>query len=297
MGYYLKCPLCDSESTGLHFQTVDFFLSNEPFTLFKCGSCGFIFTQDHPDERIIGRYYASDDYLSHNNSAKGFSSSIYRLTRSLMLKKKRGIIRKFTGLKSGNLLDIGSGTGHFISEMKMAGWQVQGIEINDKARGYAAVSLGVDVISPEQISSLPASSFDCITMWHVLEHFQEPFRYASEISRLLKPGGTCVTALPNCASFDAEYYRKFWAAYDVPRHLWHFSPSTFKLFAEKAGFIVRKIRSLPLDVFYISMLSEKYRGGNLYFLNGIIKGIWFSARAIFRIQKRSSLIFFLQKNN
>jgi SAM-dependent methyltransferase len=295
MVHYNKCPLCDSEDAVLYIQTNDFFLSAEPFSIFKCRSCGFVFTQDHPDEGAISLYYASEDYLSHNDSAKGLSGNLYRFSRRLMLKRKRGLLKKLTGSDTGNLLDIGSGTGHFISEMKKTGWKVLGIEINENARKYSISSLGVEVIPPEEISLLQPESFDCVTMWHVLEHFQYPFGYASEIRRLLKPGGTCVVALPNCSSFDADHYRKFWAAYDVPRHLWHFTPGTFSLFAEKTGFKIKSVRSLPLDVFYISILSEKYKGSNFNFLKGITIGLWYSICALFEMKKRSSLIFLLQK--
>jgi len=295
MSHYSNCPLCGSENPGLHIQTNDFFLTGEPFSLFRCTFCGFVFTQDHPDEENIGRYYASEDYLSHNDSAKGFSSALYRFSRSIMLRMKRRIIESATGLKKGNLLDTGSGTGHFLAEMKRAGWDVQGIEINEKARNYSTSVHGVNVIDPGMILSIPSGSYDCITMWHVLEHFQDPFSYASEILRLLKPDGICIIALPNRSSYDATYYKKFWAAYDVPRHLWHFSPLTFSLFAEKTGFRLRSIRRLPLDVFYISMLSEKYRETKLHNLKGLIKGIWFYILSSFNRNRSSSLIYILQK--
>jgi SAM-dependent methyltransferase len=296
MGHYNKCPLCDSEKIWLHIQTNDFFLSAEPFSLFRCHSCGFVFTQDHPDEASVSRYYASEEYLSHNDSAKGLSGTLYRFSRRLMLKKKRGILLKSTGLNTGNILDIGSGTGHFLSEMKRAGWNVLGIEINEKAREYAVAAMDVDTVVPDEISSFPDGSFDCITMWHVLEHFQDPYKYASETARLLKPGGTCIIALPNSNSFDADHYRKFWAAYDVPRHLWHFNPKTFSLFGGKTGFIIKSVKCLPLDVFYISMLSEKYKGNRLGFLTGIIKGVWFSFLSLFNRRKCSSLIYILKRN-
>jgi len=295
MIHYRNCPLCDSANPGLYIQTNDFFLSAEPFSLFRCTLCGFIFTQDHPDEETIGRYYASEDYISHNDSAKGFSSALYRFARNIMLDEKRRIIEKATGLKNGSLLDAGSGTGHFLSEMKKAGWDVTGIEINEKARQYSVSVHGVDVIDPGLMPNLPAGSFDCITMWHVLEHFQDPYKYISEISRLLKPEGICITAMPNGGSYDAAYYKKFWAAYDVPRHLWHFSPVTFNLFAEKTGFRIKAIRRLPLDVFYISMLSEKYRKTKLHFLSGIFKGFLFAFLSIFRKEKTSSLIYILKR--
>lgn len=295
MIHYGKCPLCSSDNTGLHLRIIDHFLSKESFKLFKCGNCGFVFTQDHPEENNIGRYYESDDYISHNDSTGGFSNRLYRFSRRIMLKKKRGLVKKITGLKTGNLLDIGSGTGYFIAEMKKAGWSVKGIEINAKAREFSVSHFGLEIIPPEQMSSLPSGNFDCITLWHVLEHFHDPFSYASEILRLLKPGGICVTALPNCSSFDAIHYREFWAAYDVPRHLWHFTPATFRVFAEKTGFNLIGIRNLPLDVFYISTLSEKYKKNKFAFISGIINALWFSTLSFFRKTGSSSIIYLLRK--
>lgn len=294
MVHYKICPLCSSEKISLYLETNDFFLTSEPFSLFRCSDCGFVFTQDHPDEKDIGRYYKSVEYLSHNDSVKGFSGRLYRASRKIMLITKRKLITRATGIKKGNLLDIGSGTGHFIREMKEAGWQVSGIEIDEKVRLHSESSFNLKVHSPDEIQSLPSGSYDCITMWHVLEHFQYPFKYALEIKRLLKPDGICLVALPNRFSFDAEHYRKFWAAYDVPRHLWHFSPFTFRLFAEKTGFRIIHTGSLPLDVFYISMLSEKYCGAKLHLIAGLITGKWFWFLSSFNIEKRSSLYYILK---
>jgi SAM-dependent methyltransferase len=292
---YGICPLCDSDDCRLHLQTNDFFLSGEPFSLVRCRTCGFIFTCSPPDEKSIGNYYASEEYLSHNDSAKGLTSVLYRFARKLMLVKKRKLVERISGKKSGRLLDIGSGTGHFLREMKESGWTVNGIEINDKARKYSVSENNVEVEIPEQLSTYLSGSYDCVTMWHVLEHFHDPFQYASETKRLLKPGGICIIALPNCNSYDAEYYKKFWSAYDVPRHLWHFSPSTFSFFADRAGFTIKAIRSLPLDVFYISALSEKYKGIKFHFIAGMLKGIWFGFLSLFTKEKSSSLVYILEK--
>jgi 2-polyprenyl-3-methyl-5-hydroxy-6-metoxy-1,4-benzoquinol methylase len=297
MVHHDKCPLCHSENIRQFLQTRDHFLSRETFELYKCFDCGFVITQDYPEENFIGRYYASDDYVSHNDSASGFLNNLFRLSRIIMLRGKKSIVKRHTGLKNGSLLDIGSGTGHFISVMKKAGWRVKGVEINEKAREYSVSRFGLEVIPREQLSSLPSLSFDCITLWHVLEHLDDPVKYASEILRLIKPGGMCIIALPNCNSEDAQYYNKFWAAWDVPRHLWHFTPDTFRLFSEKAGFTVSKISCLPLDVFYISVLSERYKESNFSFIKGIIKGLWFTLRSLFRATGSSSLVYFLQKKN
>ncbi|MBE3095332.1 MAG: class I SAM-dependent methyltransferase [Actinobacteria bacterium] len=295
MVHHKVCPLCSSEKILLHLRCIDHLISKEEFAIYKCQVCGFEFTQDYPEEAETGRYYESDDYISHSDTSKGFSNKIYRLVRSAMLLRKRNIIKKVTDLHRGSLLDIGSGTGYFAATMKKAGWQVKGIEINEKARDLSISRFGLEIIGPEQISTLEADSFDCITLWHVLEHFHDPFKYASDIHRLLKPGGLCLVALPNCSSYDAKHYGRFWAAYDVPRHLWHFNPSTFSLFAEKSGLILEKIRTLPLDVFYISLLSERYKCSGLSFITGIAKAKLFAFLSVFRKRKSSSVIYLLRK--
>ena len=155
-----------------------------------------------------------------------------------MLQKKKNIIKNVTGLQMGSLLDIGSGTGHFADTMKKAGWKVNGIEINKKARDFSVSRFGLEIIGPDRISELEANSFDCITLWHVLEHFHDPLKYSSDILKLLKPDGVCVVALPNCNSYDAKYYKDYWAAYDVPRHLWHFNPVIFQDFFGKSRILI-----------------------------------------------------------
>ncbi|MEI6048210.1 MAG: class I SAM-dependent methyltransferase [Bacteroidota bacterium] len=297
MAHHDVCPLCSSEKISLHSGCTDHFLSNEVFAVFKCSSCSFEFTQDYPEENEIGKYYESDDYISHSGTSTGFSNKIYHVARNIMLLKKRSIIENVTGLKKGSLLDIGSGTGHFAVAMKKAGWQVKGIEINEKARDYSISQFGLEIFGPERMTTLTANSFDCITLWHVLEHFHDPYKYASDIVRLLKPGGLCLIALPNSSSYDALYYRQFWAAYDVPRHLWHFNPSTFRIFSDKTGFIIEKLRNLPLDVFYISILSERYKGSKISFLAGMIKALLFTFFAVFKRSRRSSIIYILRKKN
>jgi 2-polyprenyl-3-methyl-5-hydroxy-6-metoxy-1,4-benzoquinol methylase len=295
MVHHKVCPLCSSEKIFLQFRCVDHLISKEIFELFKCQACDFEFTQDYPEEAEIGKYYKSDNYISHSDTSKGFSNKIYRLARKVMLRKKRSIIENVTGLQKGSLLDIGSGTGHFASAMKKAGWLVKGVEINEKARDFSVSHFGLEIIVPEYVSALKENSFDCITLWHVLEHFHDPLKYTSEIIRLLKPGGLCLIALPNCSSFDAKYYGKDWAAYDVPRHLWHFNPSSFRIFSEKTGLVLENHGNLSLDVFYISILSEKYRGSKLAFMTGFFKALIFAFSSVLKKNKYSSIIYLLRK--
>ena len=295
MVHYNNCPLCSSAEIRLRLICTDHFKSKESFPVWICSVCGFSFTQDPPDEGSIGHYYESDDYISHNDSSKGLVNKIYRMVRKRMLRKKRSIVNNETGLEKGTILDIGSGTGHFAAEMRNAGWIVRGIEINEKARNASVENFGLGILSPADISSLESNSFDSITLWHVLEHFNDLYSYINEINRLLKPGGTCIIALPNISSCDADHYGQYWAAYDVPRHLWHFNPDTFGFLFEGRGFRMINIRPLPLDVFYISILSERYKGNRMAFFLGMVKGSYFALRAFFNKRKSSSLIYTLKK--
>jgi SAM-dependent methyltransferase len=288
------CPLCNSERISLFLKCTDHLVSKEIFDLFRCKSCGFVFTREYPDENSIGKHYESDDYISHDDKAKGFLNRIYLPVRNIMLQKKRRISIKTTRLRKGKILDIGCGTGYFAGTMKKAGWDVTGIEPNVKARDYGSGRFGINVLSPEQISDLPDHSFDLVTMWQVMEHFHDPFSYATEILRLLKPGGVCLCAMPNCSSFDAEHYREFWAAYDVPRHLWHFTPETYRVFSEKTGFQITGTRPLPFDVFYISILSEKNKGTRFPFMTGMLIGFMFSLLSLFDKKRSSSLTYYVK---
>lgn len=295
MVHHNSCPLCSSGRLNPKFTCTDHFVSGEKFNVVSCTECGFTFTQDHPGEDDAGRYYESEEYISHSDTSKGIVNKLYRAARNFMLKRKVQLVKKSTGKKTGKILDIGSGTGYFANAMKLEGWNAEGIEINEKARNFSKNEFRLDVYDPSEIQNLESGAYDCITLWHVLEHFHDPDRYMREISRLLKPGGRCVIALPNSGSYDNEYYGEYWAAWDVPRHLWHFTPETFRKYCEKSSFELINIKSLPLDVFYISMLSEKYRGSKASFLKGIIIGKWFFIKTLFNKVRASSLIYILRK--
>ncbi len=289
------CPLCSSEKVSYYLTCTDHLISRQEFELYKCTQCGFIFTHEYPEEKEIGRYYDSENYISQDDRAKGIINKAYVAVRDIMLQRKLRIVEIATGLIRGNILDIGCGTGYFAGTMKEAGWIVTGIEPNKKARDFGVSRFGIQVLSPDRISDLPDKSFDCITMWHVMEHLYDPKWYSDEISRLLQPNGICLAALPNSDSSDAGYYAGHWAAFDVPRHLWHFNPSTVELFWAKKGFEVVRIECLALDVFYISILSEKNKGSRLPFIKGLGIGGFFALKSAFNKNKCSSLIYFLRK--
>lgn len=294
MVHHNNCPLCKAAETDPFLTCTDHLVSRKKFQLFRCRNCSFVFTNDYPGENDSALYYESDEYISHTDSHKTLFEKIYRQARNIMLKRKRKVVCKSSGLSAGNILDIGCGTGHFLNEMKQSGWQVTGVEINRKAREYAAENFSLKVIPPIEITSLPDKTYDSVTLWHALEHLHNPDEWLGVIKRLLKTGGKVIVALPNCLSFDAAHYGSEWAAWDVPRHLWHFSPVTFDLLIRTAGFKPIGIKVLPLDVYYISILSEKHKGSSIPEMKGMSKALLYSLLSFFRPGRSSSLIYVLE---
>lgn len=289
-----NCLLCKSSEIRLLHACTDHLVTREDFEVYSCMNCGFVFTMDYPVETEAGKYYDSDDYISHTGSNRNILESLYNLARKLMLSRKRNILKRSCGTSGLSILDIGSGTGHFLDLMKRSGWEVTGIEISPKAREFSAMNFGINALPPEKTESLPTRSFDCITFWHSLEHVYDLHGMFSGIKRVLKPGGSVIVALPNNSSWDANHYGKDWAAWDVPRHLWHFTPRSFSLLAGISGFKITGIIPLPFDVFYISILSEKYRGSKIPYIAGFVKGFVFSVLSAFTIRRSSSLVYILK---
>jgi 2-polyprenyl-3-methyl-5-hydroxy-6-metoxy-1,4-benzoquinol methylase len=210
-----------------------------------------------------------------------------------MLNRKYKHIISVSGKKSGELLDIGAGTGYFVNYMNNKGFEAEGIEVDNDARLVAKENFGIELKSADAVYDLEKEKYDIITMWHVLEHIHDLNGYMQKIREALKPGGIFVCALPNFTSFDASHYRNNWAAYDVPRHLWHFSPQFFYNFAGAHFFEVIKKAPMPLDAIYISLLSEKIKKGSI--IAGFIKGGWFAFKSFFKKDKASSIIYFMIK--
>lgn len=289
--HYKRCSLCGCSDVAVYCECRDYVVTGETFAVYRCPVCLLEFTQSPPDESESGRYYSSENYIPHSDSVRSLTGRIYYIIRQIMLRRKRRLVKRETGKSGGALLDYGSGTGHFAAAMKKAGWNVTGLELNDKAREYSTKSLGIKAIRPDEINRLPSGSFDCITFWHVLEHLSDIKGIMAEVKRLLRPGGVGLIALPNNMSYDSMYYRNYWAAYDVPRHLWHFNPVSFTNFAARSGFEVKSMNRLPFDVFYISVLSGKYRGSRIAFFTGIIKGFVFFFLSLFDIARSSSIVY------
>ena len=285
------CPLCGSDALESAMECKDYYASGETYVLEKCSKCGFLFTQNVPDETEIGRYYETPAYISHSDTRKGLTNSLYHIVRKYMLKRKRLLVEKISGRTNGNLLDYGTGTGYFAQTMKEAGWHVTAIEKSEQARKTALDNFGLQVDSEQTFSQLQSGTFHVITLWHVLEHLQNLNEMWEQLRRQLTSDGHLVVAVPNCQSSDAGYYGNMWAAYDVPRHLWHFSPETMRQFAEKHGFRLIRTLPMPFDAFYVSILSEKYRQTALPFIKGMCSGLRAWLRACRQPDKSSSLIY------
>lgn len=286
-----KCPACDSTNIRLVFDCTDHTVSAQKFGIWQCAHCSLRFTQDIPPPNEIGKYYKSENYISHTETNKGIINWLYLHVRTFTLALKRRFIENETGMKQGALLDIGAGAGAFTNYMHQHGWNVEGVEPDKSAIERASQQYGLSLRSSSDLFSLAHHSFDVITMWHVLEHVHELHEYIDQAIQLLKANGRLFIGVPNYTSFDADHYGQAWAAYDVPRHLYHFSPAAMQDLMHRHKCVIEKMQPMWFDSFYVSMLSEKYKTGRA----SIIKGFWFGLKSNFKAlsnkRKASSIIY------
>ena len=286
------CHICGSSSFETHIVSKDFSVSKEDFTIVKCKGCNFHFTNPRPSDKELAKYYISDHYISHNNTSKNLFEKTYQLVRKITIRTKYNLVSDF--FKSGRILDIGCGTGDFLHKCNKKNWNTKGIEPSAVARKQAVENHNLDVEESTDLRKLNGE-FDIITMWHVLEHVTELNNTVSEIRKLLSADGKAIIAVPNLESFDSYYYKKFWAAYDLPIHLYHFSKTSITKLFEKHGFSLRKTKGMKFDSFYVSMLSEEHKTGNKNFLKSIIIGSISNFFGIFTKRGFSSTIYVFEK--
>lgn len=291
--HYTNCPVCGSANLQAGFLVKDYTVSGESFPLVTCNDCTLRFTQDVPDAASIGPYYKSEDYISHTNTAKGLINRLYHSVRKRTLVGKRKLIQKHTGLSQGKLLDIGSGTGAFLQEMKQAGWQVTGLEPDEDARAIAKDQNGMELLATEKLYELEPG-FDAITLWHVLEHVHDLHSYVEQMRKLLSPHGRLFIAVPNYTSKDAEAYKQYWAAYDVPRHLYHFSPRSIDVLMDTNGLKVEHYLPMWYDSFYISLLSSRYQKGNTNWPGAAWQGLRSNIKAVGDAKRCSSIVYVIK---
>jgi SAM-dependent methyltransferase len=248
-----------------------------------------------PGEGEIGKYYQSETYVSHSDTRTGLVNKLYHRVRKITLSAKRKLVIKETGVSSGSILDVGCGTGAFLSAMRRAGWNITGLEPDDAARQKAASLYNIHPLPPAALFNMGAGTFDAITMWHVLEHVHSLHDYVKQLSIILKDRGVLLVAVPNHTSADAKRYRENWAAWDVPRHLYHFSPYSMRLLMENHGLTVKKVMPMWYDSFYVSMLSEPFRHGKGNIIRAGLNALYSNLAAVFNTEKCSSVIYIIQK--
>lgn len=273
----------------IYLTVKDYTVSGETFGLYRDEKMDMLITFPKPNENDLHKYYESEAYISHTDGKGSLVEVLYQFVKKFALRKKVGLINELHPNK-GKILDIGAGTGDFLAVAKSNGWNILGIEPSEKAKTIAGKK---GVIFAESMQSLEKQSFDVITMWHVLEHVPNLEEQIKELKRLLKPDGTIIVAVPNFRSFDAKYYRRFWAGFDVPRHLWHFSKKAIKQLFLKEKMKIEKILPMKFDAFYVSLLSEKYKTGHMNFFKAFYIGLKSNYKAKKRFQY-SSLVYVIK---
>jgi ubiquinone/menaquinone biosynthesis C-methylase UbiE len=287
------CPCCAAPAFEPYIAPTDYTVSQQIFEVVRCVTCGFLFTNPRPATQEIGYYYQSENYISHSNTNKGLISKLYKIVRNFALKSKIKLVQKYH--TSGILLDIGCGTGEFLNVAAQQGFDAQGIEPDDNARNAGIKNYALNIKNENHLQHIAPNSVAVLTMWHVLEHVHQLQKRISLINNVLQKGGVAIVAVPNPHSYDAQHYKKYWAGYDVPRHLYHFTPQLLRQMFEKQGLKPLQTKIMPFDGFYVSLLSEQYKTEKMNYL----KGFWIGLKSLVAAQqntdKGSSQIYIFVK--
>lgn len=284
-----ECPVCKSQSITPFLNCTDFTVSHETFSVKRCETCSLGITSPRPELEKLGEYYQSEEYISHSGKTSGGIGHIYKAARSFALNWKARVVD--TQKPEKTALDFGCGTGEFLNTLKNKGWKIEGVEPSDSARQKAESITGQNI--NRELTQLLGKQFDVITAWHVIEHVPNLTETIQQLKALLKKDGTIFIAVPNYESADAKKYKEFWAGYDVPRHLWHFSKKGMTMLLQSHQLTVTNIIPMKLDAYYVSMLSERYqnKGNSLATLTkGFLSGFK-SNSAARKTTNHSSLIY------
>lgn len=287
-----RCPLCGGMNTYHYTDCRDSAVSGESYSLARCPDCGLIHTLNPPTDEDKSAYSKLSQELNRADHPKEPLDKLYFHTRFLNVRRRVRIVKEQSRLKTGRLLNYGAKSGYFSNAMENRGWKVSSLEEHHEKRVFSLEMFHHRMMEPDELESLPRESFDEVTLWHTLEHQNNPGKLIEKLKTLLKPNGLMFIALPNTDSLDAAWYGNDWAAWDVPRHLWHFNINSMIRFGLQHGLILQHHQQLPLDTFYIAMLSERNRGTRHYILKGGLKGLhfWLKTR---RDRKGSSTIVYV----
>lgn len=257
--------------------------------MYECRFCSLRFTQNAPCATAIKRYYHAQHYVSHNETRAGLINFLFHQVRFITLRQKRKLVQRYTRMKIGMHLDYGAGSGAFVHHMEQAGWNSIGMEPDAGARETALRRYNVSVYDAADDAIILPGTYNAITLWHVLEHVHALHETVEKLKNALAPGGRLFIAVPNYTAADARYYGAYWAAYDVPRHLYHFSPAAMQELLQLHQLQLLDMRPMWFDSFYVSLLSEKYRKGNM--LNAVWQGFLSNLKAWGNPARCSSVVY------
>jgi len=288
-----SCPICLSSDLQKKFNCTDHSTSKEKFTIVSCETCDFKFTNPRPKDKSLGSYYKSDKYISHTNNKKGLFNWMYHTVRKYSITTKLNLLKKIS--KNKNHLDIGCGTGEFLNACKNSGFKTEGIEPSKLAREQAIKNYNLSVTHNTELDQFKSSQFDTISMWHVLEHIPELNKTIREFNRILNKNGKVIIAVPNHNSWDAKYYKEYWAGWDTPIHLWHFSKLSIEKIFKIHDFKLIEKKPMLFDSYYVSLLSEEFKTGKKKYVKGFTIGLLSNIIGIFSKRGCSSIIYVFEK--
>jgi 2-polyprenyl-3-methyl-5-hydroxy-6-metoxy-1,4-benzoquinol methylase len=280
------CPVCESPLDS-YMETKDFFGQQEGFELLKCPSCGLIETNPQPDPKEILKYYKSNSYVSHGQSKGYIFDQVYRKIQKRNHLYKYKHIVKHKG-KGNLLLDYGAGNGSFATYMQHRSFEVTAVEPDQEA----IKGLDQKIHNHSSLQDINGP-FDVITSFHVVEHVHELDTLFGLLKKNLAPDGVLMLALPNYQSYDAQYYQEYWAGYDVPRHLHHFTRSSLYQQCQKFELKIVDTQPLIFDSYYVSLLSEQYKKSKFALIRGGYHG-WKSNRKARKTGLYSSLLYIIK---
>ena len=293
---FSPCPICNKEDIASLLHTKDYSLTGDDFQIIQCANCTLEYTDPSPSKEAIAPYYNFPSYISHTDTKEGLVNQIYHKVRNYTLTQKTNWVQSlFTGHK-GQLLEVGAGTGAFAHSMLKKGWKVTALEPDAASRKKALENYDINLLPIEELFQLEPAKYEVITLWHVLEHVHDLNAYMKTFHSLLKPNGRLIIAVPNYTSYDAGFYMNFWAAYDVPRHLYHFSPLSMHYLAKKHKMSIVQKMPMWFDSFYVSLLSEKYKeSGIIGMMRAFFVGCISNLIAVRNADRGSSMIYEIKK--
>ena len=286
-----QCPVCHSNNINHIITAEDYLVTRERFQIDNCQNCGLRFTNPRPDDDQLAGYYDSEEYISHSDEGLSLVSTLYKIARTFTLRRKRQLIERLSQNK--HLLDIGCGTGHFLDYCQQHDWQISGVEPNELARKQAEAK--TNILIQDDISEITDTTFEVITLWHVLEHLPNLEQTMNQLKSLLAPGGVLIIAVPNFEAYEASVFNEYWAAYDVPRHLYHFNRNAVEHLANNHGLKIARTYPMKLDSFYISLLSNRNKTNSNKYINSFVTGLLSNIYAI-KSNNYSSLIYQIEKS-